>query len=80
LQQLQIIDVFSFQNQFWFLAAYLVGFPQRITQLIVTNLRHSKLLLNISSYIQHERHDFPKSSSNFLLALLYDLSHFNLNN
>jgi hypothetical protein len=42
-----MIDVFSFQNQFRFLAAYLVELAQRINQLIVTNLRHSKLLLKI---------------------------------
>jgi hypothetical protein len=29
------------------LTAYLVGLAQRISQLIVTNLRHSKLLLKI---------------------------------
>jgi hypothetical protein len=33
--------------RFWFLAAYLVGLAQRISQLMVTNLRHSKFLLKI---------------------------------
>jgi hypothetical protein len=42
-----LTDVFSFHNPFWFPGAYLVGLAQRIPQLIVTNLRHSKLLLKI---------------------------------
>jgi hypothetical protein len=52
------MDVFSFHNQFSFLAAYLVGLGQRVSQWTefvnrqyqwVTNLRHSKLLLKDSS-------------------------------
>jgi hypothetical protein len=58
------IDVFSFHNQFWFLAGCLVGLAQRIFQLIVTNLRHSKLCtFENSSNIQHEKRNFPKSSN-----------------
>jgi hypothetical protein len=49
-------DAFSFQNQFRFLAAYLVELAQRINQLIVTNQENS-------SYIQHEERNFPKSSN-----------------
>jgi hypothetical protein len=37
LQLESILDVFSFHNQFWFLAARLVKLTRRISQLIINN-------------------------------------------
>jgi hypothetical protein len=37
----------KFHDQFWFAAAYLIGLGQRLSLLIATNLRHSKLLMKI---------------------------------
>jgi hypothetical protein len=72
----KLIGVFLFHNQFWFLVAYLVGLVQRICQLIVTNLRHLKLLVkslvtsNMTKVISLKVRILR---SNFLLTLL---SHF----
>jgi hypothetical protein len=56
-----LTDIFSFQNQFWSLGIYLVGLAQRFSQLIVTIIRNSKFYVT-SSYIKHEKCNFPKSS------------------
>jgi hypothetical protein len=54
------VKVFSFHNQFWFLAAYLVGLNLSIRS---NQPSAFKITFENSSYTQHDKRYFPKSSN-----------------